>query len=715
MNLTTTELPALSISEATLLHRQPRFGYIPLLAVFLSNLLSNTAVAKFIPLGSVRLSYDPLPLLRPVSHPTPSHHQYQYGPPQPPVSSEEIQHIYHHHHLPHINQNQVVNILDKKPTEIVVETDTEEATESSTEHQEYRDDELQKPEVDEISDKSTRTVFKRGITEINSKPIALERPLVEILATESSFEDSSRIEGLDTPAVEEISIKSFPKRAIDSQDIGKGTYDYPSNVNHRFKADLLPVLNQQQMTFVYSKSTDDKKVEVSEHLASKNDSHQKYEKPSKGLVQRAFLNDHKIMRSSSDQTNNTKLRAQKHQEDVIGSGTALWKSIAKRGKEIRKTSSKLLVKRGSVGEDTGRVGHVQNEFRIVTSAMKPLNSSQDVSDSNKNNTQLEAEIIGLGLEESGKSMLLTSDVDNPKKNYTETYERNSEQTVKGHENGLKDPVIEKVSDRSMRALVKRGTGNRYRVRKNNKYLYQKRRRVPDCYYDSYEDITTSRYYRPRRRPTRPRKPIDSYEDIYDSNEEYDYEYPEVTRPHKNRRRPTTTTRPRRTNQRPTNRRRVQTTTSEYDDDDYAIEVIPRQGPTTITTGATDQPSSTTPGSTSTEPSSTTTHPTTTTTNATTTTGYGYGPSHGHEGVSITYGPPSGGGHGLYGPPSTSYGHPQTHYGPPSTHYGTPNNGFAPSSHGYYQVPLSDWYSNEVSRTAIAKKAQDIIGFENIFN
>nr|CAH7733822.1 unnamed protein product [Callosobruchus chinensis] len=222
-----------------------------------------------------------------------------------------------------------------------------------------------------------------------------------------------------------------------------------------------------------------------------------------------------------------------------------------------------------------------------------------------------------------------------------------------------------------------------------------------------------RYYRPRRRPSRPRKPIDSYED-YDSNEDYEYDYPELTTPQKNRRRPATTTRPRRPNPRPNNRRRVQTTTSEYDDD-YAIEVIPRQGPTTITTGATDQPSSTTPTSTSTQPSSTTTHPTSTTTNATTTTGYGYGPSHGHEGVSITYGPPSGQGQGLYGPPSTSYGHPQTHYGPPSTHYGTPNNGFAPSSHGYYQVPLSDWYSNEVSRTAISKKAQDIIGFENIFN
>nr|CAI5845362.1 unnamed protein product [Callosobruchus analis] len=655
MNLTTTETPVLSISEASLLQRQPRFGYIPLLGVFLSNLLSNTAVAKYIPLGAVRLSYDPIPLLRPVSHPIPSHHHYSHDPSPPPPSSEEVQHFYHHHYLPHINQNQIVNILDKKPTEIVVETDTEEPTETSTEHQGYRDDGLEKSGIDGINDKSAKMLFKRGIS--SSNPVTSKkkydrhsyhenrRPLetgVENIPTESFFGVPSRIDGLEEPAMKDVSEKSVKillKRKIDKrEDINTGTYDHTSNVGQGFMADPLPLMNQQP-TLVYRKPTYERNGKDKEHEASKKDNLENFYKP-------------------------------------------------------------------GFSESTGSVSSIQYEFRRLANVIKSEgNHSQDMSKLIKNDTHVEAKIrsgikrsvlakneasidIGIQLEGSGvkklgNAILFSSDVGSLNKTSTGADRRNSD--VKQQENGFEKSISEKITGRSMRALVKRGAANRYnryRVRKNNRYLYQKRRRVPDYYYDSYEDITTSRYYKPRRRPTRPRKPIDSYEDIYDSNEDYYYEYPEVAKPHKNRRRSTTTIRPRRTNPRPTTRRRIQTTISEYDDD-YAVEVIPRQGPTTITTGETDQPN--------------------------------YGPSHGHEGVSITYGPPSGGGHGLYGPPSTSYGHPHTHYGPPSTHHGTPSNGFAPSSHGYYQVPFSDWYSNEVSRAAIAKKAQDTIGFENIFN
>nr|XP_023017165.1 uncharacterized protein LOC111506357 [Leptinotarsa decemlineata] len=351
---------------------------------------------------------------------------------------------------------------------------------------------------------------------------------------------------------------------------------------------------------------------------------------------------------------------------------------------------------------------------------------------------------------------------------------------------------------SPKKIVKRGTPNRYqKVRKNNKYIYQKRRRyptttTPDYYYDdSYEDITTStrRYSTPKRRTSRPRRPIldsydesesNSYSDISNNSEEYDYEsYEMTTKPHKKRRRTTTTAsttnKPKRYNKNKNkNRKRQKVVTSfdDYDDVEYETERIE---PTTtevvrkkITTTEAVKKKPTTVLVRQKQMETTTQEPTETTTSFTSltaitngteappsnTTGYGYGPSNGNEAISITnppnfagetsgnyeqpsptygvpnpsngppsqsYGVPSssyGAPSPSYGPPSQSYGPPL--YGPPSSSYGPPSNSYAenpsysPPVNGYYQVPFSDWYSNEVSRNSIVKKVHDIIGLDSVF-
>ncbi|KAJ8958763.1 hypothetical protein NQ314_006379 [Rhamnusium bicolor] len=68
----------------------------------------------------------------------------------------------------------------------------------------------------------------------------------------------------------------------------------------------------------------------------------------------------------------------------------------------------------------------------------------------------------------------------------------------------------------------------------------------------------------------------------------------------------------------------------------------------------------------------------------------------------------------YGPPRPSYGPPQPSYGSPNIAYGSPNTAYGAPSHGYYQLPYSDWYSNEATRNAIVKKVNDIIGYDNVF-
>ncbi|KAG5881808.1 hypothetical protein JTB14_004107 [Gonioctena quinquepunctata] len=319
-------------------------------------------------------------------------------------------------------------------------------------------------------------------------------------------------------------------------------------------------------------------------------------------------------------------------------------------------------------------------------------------------------------------------------------------------------------------IVKRGTPDKYtKVRKNNKFIQQKRKRnptttKPDYYYDdSYEDYSTAtRRYQPKRRSSRPRRPIiDSYDDSESNNDsysdldedEYDYESFELTtRPHKKRRRTTsssTTNRPKKYKNKNRNRYRkrqkVVTSPEEYDDVEYDTENI---DPSTTTEAQKKKPTA------ARQKQQTTTTPETTTGTSILTgtteppnnkTGYGYGPSNGNEGISITNPPPNGGsettgtfeqpsptygapnpaygppstGYGApnpsYGPPNPSYGPPKPSYGPPSPSYGPPSNSYVPNpQNGYYQVPFSDWYSNEVSRNSIVKKVHDIIGLDNVF-
>ncbi|CAH1974454.1 unnamed protein product [Acanthoscelides obtectus] len=418
MNFTTTEPPVVPLTET--LHRQPRFGYIPLLAIFLSNLLSNTAVAKFIPLGSLRLSYDPLPLLRPASS-----FQQQYG-------SEESQHVYHHQ--PAIHQQQIVNILDhKRPTEIVVESGTEEPTESSTEHQVYRDDELEKPAIEDISDKSARVLFKRGIAGdygVKSAPMSFEQ------------ENGS----------------NYPKQEISGADI---KYD---------------TIRSSEVSKIISK--------------------------------RSPANDRISKNQYADQQNNSNFLSQDYKES---SSKPPQLNLGKIDGKINRIPAILLVERTAHAKDAG-----SDSYETLTMKAGENLESQDMIELNKNITRDELEVISeivtetsaenqdpedyrvqfakSAIENIDNNILVNSKVDSLKNEHEKADGQNMEQELRASGNGMKKHSSEIMSVRNMRALVKRGTANRYRVRKNNKYLYQKRRRVPDYYYDSYEDVSRSRYY-----------------------------------------------------------------------------------------------------------------------------------------------------------------------------------------------------------------------------
>lgn len=131
------QFPALSNFNQTDMHRQARFGYFPLLGLLLANLLSDTTFAKYAPLGSLRLSYDPIPRVKPLytqavqsSYWTPIQHANE--PQRVPLYSGESgeQHYHHHHHIPpsSVSQHQIVNIRDR-PTQIVIEDSSEQNTE----------------------------------------------------------------------------------------------------------------------------------------------------------------------------------------------------------------------------------------------------------------------------------------------------------------------------------------------------------------------------------------------------------------------------------------------------------------------------------------------------------------------------------------------------------------------------------------------------------
>uniref|UniRef100_A0A6P7GPQ2 DNA-directed RNA polymerase II subunit RPB1-like isoform X1 n=1 Tax=Diabrotica virgifera virgifera TaxID=50390 RepID=A0A6P7GPQ2_DIAVI len=137
-NITEQFIPNLDHPAA---HRQARFGYIPLFGLLLANVLSNNVLAKYAPLGALRLSYDPVPWIQ--KQPLQIHDSNNYwnsvsnpyGPPAPVSSSETtdgtIQHVHHHHHLPTANQQQIVNI-NERPTEIIIgEGDEVEGTEQT--------------------------------------------------------------------------------------------------------------------------------------------------------------------------------------------------------------------------------------------------------------------------------------------------------------------------------------------------------------------------------------------------------------------------------------------------------------------------------------------------------------------------------------------------------------------------------------------------------
>nr|CAH7733823.1 unnamed protein product [Callosobruchus chinensis] len=274
------------------------------------------------------------------------------------------------------------------------------------------------------------------------------------------------------------------KTEIDRQEyIDRGT---PSNEGDGFIADPLPLFNKKKITSLYRTPTDKRNGEANQ--SSKSDGFEIFDKFDNGLLKndQKILNNQYDYRSSSDHTNNTKSLAQKHQENLVRSGDGQWKSVGKRGEKMRR-----LMKRMTVGEDIGRASYVQNG--TVPNFAK---SSQNLSDMKENHTHVEAEIrsgIITAVSDGNPAFVEevgSSDVDHQRKNSTITDGGESKPEVKEPENRMKKQVFDKINGRSNRALVKRGTANRYRVRKNNKYLYQKRRRVPDYYYDSYEDITS---------------------------------------------------------------------------------------------------------------------------------------------------------------------------------------------------------------------------------
>ncbi|CAH0562583.1 unnamed protein product [Brassicogethes aeneus] len=265
-----------------------------------------------------------------------------------------------------------------------------------------------------------------------------------------------------------------------------------------------------------------------------------------------------------------------------------------------------------------------------------------------------------------------------------------------NERRVKAPKELRRRTTTQRPKQKRGTQRYYQGKKKHNNNNNKRRKytTTENYYDSYEEYTTKK---PRRKShaKRPAASL-SYEDS-DSDSEYDdYQYEEsyeytTRRPYKKRRRTTT----RRTRYHNKNKKRQDS----YDyDNEYnynyrepfdTINVRPRQETTTETSTTTTTDASTTQAT-------TITNGTTSAPNGTTNaTGYGYGPSNGNENISITYGPPTGGNNGAYGPPRPSYGPPR---------YPGPQ----------YVAQYSDWYESEPTRNSVVQNVHDLIGLDNIF-
>lgn len=116
--------------------RQPRFGYFPLLGLLLTNLFTNTVLAKIATLGHLRIGNEGFPLPRPGIDPHYNRLQYwnavsnPYGPPAPestivegvtePTSHQEAQYFHHYHHnIPALTQQQIVQV-NEIPSEIII-------------------------------------------------------------------------------------------------------------------------------------------------------------------------------------------------------------------------------------------------------------------------------------------------------------------------------------------------------------------------------------------------------------------------------------------------------------------------------------------------------------------------------------------------------------------------------------------------------------------
>ncbi|KAJ8958761.1 hypothetical protein NQ314_006377, partial [Rhamnusium bicolor] len=238
------------------IHRQARFGYGPLLGLLLANFLSNSAIAKYAPLGALRLSYEPTPWLSQNDPTYDSHSSYDpynywhpiknpYGPPLPPPTSAaettDAQHFHHHHHInPPPNQQQIVNINERPSAEIVIEDD-----DSDTDPQKV-DANLENPHIVEpiaaesIISPIQVSIFSNNDTHITPKPKnPVKRGAPSRFARRNKNNSHKHRRYTTTPEYDYDSYEDFsttsrykpkrktePRRPIDSDEEGSEEYDY---------------------------------------------------------------------------------------------------------------------------------------------------------------------------------------------------------------------------------------------------------------------------------------------------------------------------------------------------------------------------------------------------------------------------------------------------------------------------------------------------------
>ncbi|KAJ8923783.1 hypothetical protein NQ315_010365 [Exocentrus adspersus] len=224
--------------------REPRFGYGPLLGLLLANFLSNSAVAKYAPLGALKLTYEPIQW-RPINSPSLQTEQLSYwhpinnpyGPPPPPSTgsegspTSEGQHIHHHHHispLPPSNQQQIVNINERPPTEILIEGEEEPGegtevtvTDTASHFQDAIAEESVHQTVNTTAVEETTTLtpkksVKRGISNPNRYRESNRRRKPANYYDYDSYEDDITTRGKN---------RVKPRRPVDSYE-DEDDYDY---------------------------------------------------------------------------------------------------------------------------------------------------------------------------------------------------------------------------------------------------------------------------------------------------------------------------------------------------------------------------------------------------------------------------------------------------------------------------------------------------------